>query len=724
MKRKLSAILVLAMLGTCMACTGSNAADTDTASVMTVVSGSSAMVGAKDILDKLGYDLNWESTSKTLYASKKKNVIAITTGSDIALLNGEQVKMNSAAAIENGVLSVTAASMETLTGEKISDSGEITTSEQTSDDTWKENTAEVDLSSISGDTYSITEAGVYTLSGSYSGMIHINTDGKVKLILNGVTITNTGNPAIFAENSKKLIIEAADGSTNTLTDGAEYSADAKGCIFSNDDIEIQGSGSITVNANHNHAIVSDDEIEIKKATLNITATVGDGINANDGVEIKSGSVTISSMGDGISGGKYVEIADGTVNIETKGEVAESTSDEFGGMGKDFGGQRPDGMTGGGMGHGRRMAQDGTTEGTSQTDGQFTPPQGNPPEMQQGDRPIKQNYRTMPLDDEQMPQDKGQMQKGNPPEMPQNKSEITEQNTESETADTGSSKGIKSDSLVTIKGGTINVTSTDHCIKSGGLVVINGGSITAKSEISKGIKAEGNLFVNDGNINIDTKDEGIESKASATFNGGNISVKSGDDGINAGGGSGKMMMNNVSDGDEHQIVINGGTLSVDASGDGLDSNGNLYINGGEINISGSENSGNGALDSASENILYGGTLFASGSAGMAECPSAGGEQNIFSITLDSMQTAGTKVEIKQDSTTVYATTPGKAFQNIIFSSADIKTGSEYTVYLNDEKAVTLTAESGVTRYGNAGAMGGRGNGGGMRFNKTESTTVQQ
>lgn len=692
MKRKLSAILVLAMLGTCMACTGYNAADTDTASVMTEVSGSSAMVDTKNILDKLGYDLNWESTSKTLYASKKKNVISITTGSDIALLNGEQVKMNAAATIENGTLSVTAAAMEALTGEKISDSGEITATEKTSDDTWKENTAEVDLSSVGSDTYTITEAGVYTLSGSCSGMIHINTDGKVKLILNGAAITNAANPAIFAENSKKLIIEAAEGSTNTLTDGAEYTVDAKGCIFSNDDIEIQGSGSITINANHSHAIASDDEIEIKESTLSITAAIGDGINANDGIEIKSGSVAISSMGDGINGGKYVEIADGTVNIETKGEVAESTPDGFGGMGRAFGGQRPEDMTDGGAWHGKRMAQHDTADGTAQADGQHTP------------------TPTPPQD--------------TPPEMPQSRPESTEQNTEDESPDTGSSKGIKSDSLITIKGGTINVASTDHCIKSGGLVVINGGSITAKSEISKGIKAEGNLFVNDGNISIDTRDEGIESKASATFNGGNIYVKSGDDGINAGGGSGKMMMNNVSDGNEHQIVINGGTLSVDASGDGLDSNGNLYINGGEINISGPENSGNGALDSASENILYGGTLFAPGSAGMAECPSAGGEQNILSITLDDMQTADTRVEIKQGSTIVYEAAPSKAFQNIIFSSADIKTGSEYTVYLNGEKAVALTAESGVTRYGNAGAMDGRGNGGGMRFNKTESTTVQQ
>ena len=75
-------------------------------------------------------------------------------------------------------------------------------------------------------------------------------------------------------------------------------------------------------------------------------------------------------------------------------------------------------------------------------------------------------------------------------------------------------------------------------------------------------------------------------------------------------------------------------------------------------------------------------------------------------------------------TIYEAVSDKEFKNIIFSSADIKTGNTYTVYINGEKAVTLTAESGVTKYGEnnrSRGMGGRRENF-ERPNMTETTTT--
>lgn len=714
--------MIVAMISGTAGCNTVSANDENTVEIAQTVTGDTTMVDAEAVFNELGYDINMESTSKTLYASRKKNVVAITAGSDIAVLNGENIKMNSEATLEDDVFSVTAASMEVFTGEEINSDGSIAAEEETTDESWKENTVSVDLSGVSDDTYTITEAGVYTLTGDYNGMIYVNSEGRVKLILNGVNITNENGPAIYFENSDKGIIESVEGTENNLTDGSEYSVDAKGCIFSNDDIDFQGTGVINVTGNYDHGIASDDDIQIEEGTINVTTAVGDAIHANDGVEIKSGTITIDAMEDGISGDKYVEIDDGTVNIVTRGEIDESTDNDMPDMhGGGFGGQRPERQPG---------------EMPQMEEGSAPPDMGEENEMPAGDPPADMGQ--MPERPEGSTQtDPGERPEGDPQingrgERPTDNTSVnenaetnTEQTTEGTTEESVSSKGIKSDSLITLNGGNISVSSTDHCVKSDNLVVIKGGEISLNSDISKGIKAMGCIFINDGNIDIDSKDEGIESKTTVTINGGDIDIKSENDGINAGGGSGAQMMGNVTDGDEHQIIINGGSVSIDATQDGLDSNGNLYIYGGEVLINGPSSGGDGALDCAAENVIYGGTLLALGSSQMAECPESGDGQNILNITLDETAEAGSTVVIMDSSNNVlYEAVSAREFQSVIFSSENIKTGEEYSVYVNGEKTVSVTSEEGVTQYGNRGMnRGGRGDIGGMRERGSDPVSEQ-
>lgn len=695
MKKNISILLIAAVICSTAGCNRVSAQDENTVEIVQEVTGDKTMVEAKNIFEELGYDINRESTSKTLYASKKKNVIEITAGSDIAVLNGENIKMNSDAEIENGTVFVTSASMETLTGEKISEEGDVVTEDETTDESWKENSVRVNLSDVRGDTYTITEAGIYTLEGDYNGMIYVNSEGRVKLILNGVNITNEKGPAIYFENSDKGIVESAEGTVNNLKDGSEYNIEAKGCIFSNDDIDFKGTGTINVTGNYKHGIASDDDIQIEEGTINITTAAGDGIHANDGVEIKSGTVTVDAAEDGISGDKYVEIDGGDIDIATRGEIDESNDNDM--PWDSFGGER----------------------GERQPRGI----QGEMPQMEEGAEPFSMGEKAeMPKGDP--PSDMGERPERNiqegmveRPEMPSGNTQMkmTEENvntepaTEVTTSESISSKGIKSDNLITVKGGSISVNSTDHCVKSDNLIVIKGGEISLKSDISKGIKALGCIFVNGGNMDIDTKDEGIESKATVTINSGNINIKSENDGINAGGGSGAQMMGHIEDGDEHQIVINGGTVKVDATQDGLDSNGNLYIYGGDVLINGPSRGGDGALDCGAENVIYGGTILALGSLGMAECPESGSGQNILNIALDEVQKGGSSLLITDGSGNVlYEAVSVREFQSVIFSSENITEGEEYNIYINGENKVSVIAENGVMQYGNQ-VMRGMGRG---------------
>lgn len=123
--------------------------------------------------------------------------------------------------------------------------------------------------------------------------------------------------------------------------------------------------------------------------------------------------------------------------------------------------------------------------------------------------------------------------------------------------------------------TITATNESDGINSEGDLVITGsGSLTIKSD-DDGIHADGKLTINSGNITISAH-EGLEATY-VIINGGTLNITATDDGINAGNKSDKYSV---------CIEINGGNITIDmgqGDTDAIDSNGDLYINGGTLNI---------------------------------------------------------------------------------------------------------------------------------------------
>lgn len=69
----------------------------------------------------------------------------------------------------------------------------------------------------------------------------------------------------------------AANSINPLAGGATYSnPDQKGTLFSNDTLEISGSGAVTVTGNYKHGMVSDDDLIITSGHIAIASSVTDG----------------------------------------------------------------------------------------------------------------------------------------------------------------------------------------------------------------------------------------------------------------------------------------------------------------------------------------------------------------------------------------------------------------------------------------------------------------
>jgi len=167
----------------------------------------------------------------------------------------------------------------------------------------------------------------YKLSGTTSeGSFKIYSVRGINLILNGVSITNTDGPAINIQGKKTANVILADGTANILTDGATYAPatitgglaeDQKATFFSEAQLLFSGSGNLTINGrgSEQHALCSDNLIQIENGTINIASSMKDGIHSKDGYIMNGGTVTVTANSDGIDGDiGYISITGGTTII--------------------------------------------------------------------------------------------------------------------------------------------------------------------------------------------------------------------------------------------------------------------------------------------------------------------------------------------------------------------------------------------------------------------------
>lgn len=139
----------------------------------------------------------------------------------------------------------------------------------------------------------------------------------------------------------------------------------------------------------------------------------------------------------------------------------------------------------------------------------------------------------------------------------------------------------------------------------------------------------------------------------------------------------------------QIILAGGTLTVDAEGDGIDSNGTFTISGGSLVVNGSVQGGNGPLDASGDITITGGTVWALGTSDMLQGFAQGSTQ--ASITANIAGTAGqTLIILDANGKEVARQTASKDFQAVIMSSADLVDGQTYTIQVDGTNQTATAA----------------------------------
>ena len=179
---------------------------------------------------------------------------------------------------------------------------------------------------VSDGVITITKAGNYKLTGTYSGQVKVEAadSDMVRLILDNATITNSTGAAINVVEADEVVIYTASGSTNTVSDGSSYSDTASGspdaAIYSKSDLTLAGEGTLKVEGNYEEGIHTTDGLVIASGTLEVTAA-NTGIKGKDYVDILDGTVTVTATKDGIKATNdtdgnrgWVRLSGGTVNI--------------------------------------------------------------------------------------------------------------------------------------------------------------------------------------------------------------------------------------------------------------------------------------------------------------------------------------------------------------------------------------------------------------------------
>ena len=172
---------------------------------------------------------------------------------------------------------------------------------------------------IDGTHLTIEASGAYLLSGECSdGSVEVKkgTTG-VTLILDGLELESSDTAPIACNKSTEVTILAAEGSVNALNDSEKNNDDeypdnenAENAVIKCKDgsqVTICGTGTLNITANGKNGIKSgattdaegEASLTIKELTLSISAPVNDAINAEQLLNIESGTLNISAADDAV-----------------------------------------------------------------------------------------------------------------------------------------------------------------------------------------------------------------------------------------------------------------------------------------------------------------------------------------------------------------------------------------------------------------------------------------
>ena len=507
-----------------------------------------------------------------------------------------------------------------------------------------------------GSTITITEEGVYVVSGTLEDdqiIVDASDSDKVQIVLNGVNINCETNAAIYVREADKVFITLAENSSNTLGGGNEYTQiddnTVDGVIFSKSDLVCNGTGSLTIEADYKHGIVSKDDLVITGGTYKIAAA-DNGITAKNQIKILNGSFDIDAANSAVKAKNTDDTELGNIYIAGGVFTVKAEQDGFHATGS-------------------IVVDDGTITVNSGDDGFHA----------DLDTVIHGGTILVEKSNEGL---EGKRVVVNGGDITVNASDDGANAAGSGDDDSNAASSNDDSSAVVNSGddGSISGAADGKEPPQMPPDTENGSDMQPSQDFDPENAPSG------GNAPQDFDPENAPSGGNAPqdFDPGNAPSD---------GDAPQMMQRGPGGGgnSELYIKITGRTLNVSADGDGLDSNGGLLVTGGTTIVYGPTSDGDSALDYDGSAIVTGGTLAAIGSAGMTESFDEASTQPVITYYCTETQSADTTITLTDsDGSALFTVTPEKAYASIVLTCPEIKLDATYTLAAGtDNEEITLT-----------------------------------
>lgn len=494
-----------------------------------------------------------------------------------------------------------------------------------------------------GSTITITEKGVYVVSGTLEDgqiIVDASDSDKVQIVLDGVNINCETNAAIYVREADKVFITLAENSSNTLGGGNEYTQiddnTVDGVIFSKSDLVCNGTGSLTIEADYKHGIVSKDDLVITGGTYKITAA-DNGITAKDQLKILDGSFDIDAANSAVKAKNTDDTELGNIYIAGGVFTVKAEQDGFHATGS-------------------IVVDDGTITVNSGDDGFHA----------ELDTVIHGGTILVEKSNEGLEGKRVVV----------NGSDIT-----INASDDGINAANSGDD------GANAINPGANAAGSGD----DDSNAASSNDDSSAVVNSGD----DGSISGAADGKKPPQMPPDTENGSDMQPSQDFDPENApsDGNAPQMMQGGPGGGGNSELYIKiaGGTLTVSADGDGLDSNGGLLVTGGTTIVYGPTSDGDSALDYDGSAIVSGGILAAIGSAGMVESFDEDSTQPVITYYCTETQSADTTITLTDsDGSALFTVTPEKAYASIVLTCPEIKLDATYTLAAGtDNEEITPT-----------------------------------
>lgn len=180
-----------------------------------------------------------------------------------------------------------------------------------------------DAFKVEGSRLTIVRGGEFKLQGDLEdGQIIVDAgpEENVTLKLDNVNIHCEDAAPIFVKAADSLTIQLKQNSENRISDGKAYAPvedgalEANGCICAKADLKIKGEeGTLIVEGNCRHGIVTSDDLKIKSGNVIVKAKHV-ALRGKDSVTMESGSLNLKGR-DGIYSDGIVTLQQGNVTID-------------------------------------------------------------------------------------------------------------------------------------------------------------------------------------------------------------------------------------------------------------------------------------------------------------------------------------------------------------------------------------------------------------------------